>query len=169
MGKGKALLGKGGPAAYVLGGWVVNSVSIFQTGFPLQISQSTNNNSTFGYGSQRPNATGTTPVTSGSLESRLNDYINPAAFSTAAAGTFGNVGRTIDMRGPGQVNWDMSVFKNFSIKEKLKCQFRTEALNAMNTPLFYGPSTSFGSSSFGKITTQANFSRQLQLALRFSF
>lgn len=169
VGKGKALLGKGGPAAYVLGGWVINSVSIFQTGFPLQISQSTNNNSTFGYGSQRPNATGVSPVTSGSLESRLNDYINPAAFSTAAAGTFGNVGRTIDMRGPGQVNWDMSVFKNFSIKEKLKCQFRTEALNAMNTPLFYGPSTSFGSSTFGKITTQANFSRQLQLALRFSF
>jgi hypothetical protein len=39
----------------------------------------------------------------------------------------------------------------------------------MNTPLFYGPNVSFGSSAFGKITTQANFSRQLQLALRFSF
>jgi hypothetical protein len=144
-------------------------VSIFQTGFPLQISQSTNNNSTFGYSSQRPNATGTSPATSGSLEDRLNNYINSAAFSTAAAGTFGNLSRTIDMRGPGQVNWDMSVFKNFSVKEKLKAQFRAEALNAMNTPLFYGPNVSFGSSSFGKITTQANFSRQLQLALRFSF
>jgi hypothetical protein len=81
----------------------------------------------------------------------------------------GDVGRTIDMRGPGQVNWDMSVFKNFVVKEKLKAQFRAEALNAMNTPLFYGPNVSFGSSSFGKITTQANFSRQLQMALRFSF
>jgi len=39
----------------------------------------------------------------------------------------------------------------------------------MNTPLFYGPNVSFGSGPFGKITTQANFSRQLQLALRFSF
>jgi hypothetical protein len=169
VGKGKALLGNGGPLTYVLGGWVINSVSIFQTGFPLQISQATNNNSTFGYGSQRPNATGTSPVTSGSLEDRLGNYINGAAFSTAAAGTFGNISRTIDMRGPGQVNWDMSVFKNFSIKEKFKAQFRTEALNAMNTPLFYGPNVSFGSSSFGKITSQANFSRQLQLALRFSF
>jgi len=169
VGKGKALLGNGGPAAYVLGGWVINSVSIFQTGFPLQISQATNFNSGFGYGSQRPNATGTSPVTSGSLEQRLNSYINPAAFSNAPQFTFGDVGRTIDMRGPGQVNWDMSVFKNFVIKEKLKSQFRAEALNAMNTPLFYGPSTSFGSSSFGKITTQANFNRQLQLALRFSF
>ena len=169
IGKGKALLGNGGPLSYIVGGWVINSVSIFQTGFPLQISQSTNFNSGFGYGSQRPNATGVSPVTAGSLEQRLNGYINGAAFSAAPQFTFGDLGRTIDMRGPGQVNWDMSLFKNFSIKEKLKAQFRTEALNAMNTPLFYGPNTSFGSSSFGKITTQANFSRQLQLALRFSF
>ena len=167
--KEKRCLGGGGISSNILGGWIVNAVSIFQTGFPLQITQSTNYNSGFGYASQRPNATGVSPATSGSLESRLNDYINPAAFSRRPEFTFGNVGRTIDMRGPGQVNWDMSVFKNFSIKERLKSQFRTEALNAMNTPLFYGPSTSFGSSSFGKITSQANFSRQLQLALRFSF
>ena len=73
------------------------------------------------------------------------------------------------MRGPGQANWDMSVFKNFEFKERFKAQFRCEALNAMNTPLFYGPSVSFGSSTFGKITTQANFSRQLQMAIRLSF
>jgi hypothetical protein len=115
------------------------------------------------------NATGVSPITSGSLESRLGSYINPAAFSTAPQFTFGNLGRTLDMRGPGQANFDLSVFKNFTIKETFKGQFRCEALNAMNTPLFYGPNVSYGSSSFGKITTQANFSRQLQLALRFSF
>ena len=73
------------------------------------------------------------------------------------------------MRGPGQANWDASVFKNFVIMEKLKAQFRCEVFNATNTSLFYGPNVTYGSSSFGKITTQANFSRQLQLALRFSF
>ena len=169
FGKGKALVNHGGALNYVVGGWTANAVTIYQTGFPLMISQSTNFNSAFGYASQRPNATGTSPVTSGSLEQRLNNYINPAAFSTAPEFTFGNVGRTIDMRGPGQANWDLSVFKNVTIKETFKAQFRCEALNAMNTPLFYGPSTSFGSSTFGKITSQANFSRQLQLALRFSF
>ncbi len=169
FGKGKKFLDNGKMLNYLVGGWTANTVSIFQTGFPLQISQSTNYNSSFGYASQRPNATGVSPVTSGSLESRLNDYINPAAFSLAPEYTFGNVGRTIDMRGPGQVNWDASVFKDVIVKEKLKAQFRCEALNATNTPLFYGPSTSFGSSTFGKITSQANFSRQMQLALRFSF
>jgi hypothetical protein len=169
FGKGKGLLANGWVGKYVAGGWVVNAVSIYQTGFPLQITQATNYNSGFGYASQRPNATGVSPVTSGSLEQRLGSYINPAAFSTAPQFTFGNISRTLDMRGPGQANWDLSVFKNFEIKETLKAQFRAEALNAMNTPLFYGPNVSFGSSSFGKITTQANFSRQLQLALRFSF
>ena len=169
FGKGKMLLNHGGVVNYVVGGWSINTVSVFQTGFPLQITQATNFNSSFGYASQRPNATGVSPVTSGSLEDRLNGYINPAAFTNAPVATFGNLSRTLDMRGPGQANWDMSVFKNFVIKERVKAQFRTEALNAMNTPLFYGPNVSFGSTSFGKITSQANFSRQLQLALRFSF
>ena len=169
VGNGRMFMYGGGFKDYIFGGWVVNTVSIFQTGFPLQISQSTNYNSAFGYASQRPNATGVSPATSGSLETRLNDYTNPAAFSMAPEFTFGNVGRTTGMRGPGQVNWDMSIFKNFDFKENLKAQFRCEALNAMNTPLFYGPNVSYGSSTFGKITSQANFSRQLQLALRFTF
>jgi hypothetical protein len=170
FGRGKKLLGSANRAVdYVVGGWSFNTVGVMHTGFPLYIVQATNNNSIFGYGLQRPNATGANPGTSGSLEERLNNYINPAAFSTAAQGTFGNTSRTITLRGPGQVNFDASLFKNFSFTERFKGQFRLEALNATNTPLFYGPNFSFGSGSFGKITTQANFSRQLQMALRFSF
>jgi trimeric autotransporter adhesin len=169
FGTGKHYLTNGRVVNYIAGGWVMNAVSIFQTGFPLQITQATNYNSSFGYATQRPNATGVSPITTGSLEARLNDYINPAAFSTAPEYTFGNVGRTIDVRGPGQVNWDLGLFKNVLIKETVKAQFRFEALNATNTPLFYGPNVSYGSSTFGKITSQANFSRELQMALRFSF
>jgi hypothetical protein len=170
FGKGKPLLGGSGRLLdYVVGGWIVNTVSTFRTGFPLQISQSTNNDSAFGYASQRPSATGVSPETSGSLDARLNNYINPAAFVMSPAGTFGNISRTLSMRGPGQANLDASLFKNFAITECVRGQFRTEALNATNTPLFYGPNVSFGSGSFGHITSQANFSRQLQLALRFSF
>ena len=170
FGKSKAFLnGSGRLLNYAAGGWSLNTVSAFHGGFPLQITQSPNVNSVFGYGSLRPNATGTSPATSGSLEARLTDYINPAAFSAAAEGTFGNVARTITERGPGMANWDISLFKSFDITEKVHGQFRAEALNAFNTPLFYGPNVSFGSGSFGQITSQANFSRQLQLALRFTF
>jgi trimeric autotransporter adhesin len=169
FGKGKKFMGNSKAMDYAVGGWSVNAVSVYQSGFPVQITQSTNNNSVFGYASQRPNATGTSPVTSGSLEDRLSSYINAAAFTTAPRGTFGNISRALDMRGPGQANWDLSIFKSISITEKFKGQFRAEALNAFNTPMFAAPNTSFGSSSFGRITSQVNFSRMMQLGMRFFF
>ncbi len=169
FGKGKPFLNSNKLLDCAVGGWALNGVAIYESGFPLQIYQS-NLNSAYGYGMQRPNATGVAPATSGSLESRLYNYINPAAFSLAPAGTFGNVARTLPLRGPGMANWDASLFKSFAIGEKLKGQFRLEALNAFNTPLFASPSTNLSSpSTFGHITTQSNFARQLQLALRFAF
>ena len=169
FGKGKKMLSTSKAMDYVVGGWSLNAVSVYQSGFPLQITQSTNNNSVFGYASQRPTATGTSPVTSGSLTDRLGNYINAAAFTTTPRFAFGNLSRTLGMRGPGQANWDISVFKSFSIVEKVKGQFRAEALNAFNTPMFAAPNVSYGSGSFGKITSQVNFARMIQLGVRFYF
>jgi hypothetical protein len=135
----------------------------------LQISQTPDNNSLFGYDAQRPDATGVSAGTTGSLEQRLNGYINPAAFTEAPALTFGNAARTIALRGPGQANWDMSLFKNFKFAEKYNVQFRTALMNAFNTPLFNSPGTTYGSSSFGVISSQANFSRMVELGLRLFF
>jgi hypothetical protein len=168
VGKGRAILSGHRLLDYVVGGWSVNETTVWQSGMPLAITQSQNLNSAYGYG-QRPNATGVSPSTSGSLEERLNNYINPAAFSQAPQFTFGNLSRTITLRGPGIASTDMSLFKNIPIRERLKGQFRFEALNVFNTPQFASPSTSFGSGSFGKITSQTNLARELQMALRFSF
>lgn len=169
FGKGKAFLNKSKWVDYAVGGWQVNLINIYQSGFPLTIYQSSNNNSNLGTGVQRPNATGIDPSEPGSVESRLNGYINPAAFTTAAPYTFGNLARTIPYRGPGMKNWDISLFKNFAITEKFNAEFRAEALNAFNTPLFPNPNTKFGSSSFGTISSQVNFARMLQLGVRFYF
>ena len=147
----------------------MNAIGTFQTGFPLAISQSNNLNSVIGAQTQRPNATGVSPVTSGSLEDRLTNYINKDAFSQAPQFTFGNLSRTISMRGPGQANWDVSLFKDFKFKERVSAQFRAEALNVLNTPLFRAPNTQFGGSTFGTITQQANFPRYIQLGFRVSF
>ena len=106
--------------------------------YPLNVTQ-TNNNSVIGAAVQRPNATGVAPATSGSTEDRLNDWLNAAAFSSAPAYTFGNTSRFLNVRGLGLFNLDFSVFKTFSIKERVKAQFRTEALNATNTPYFSTP------------------------------
>ncbi len=175
FGKGRPFLGNANRwTDYLVGGWSINSSSVFNSGFPLQIRQNSNNNSIIYAASQRPNATGADPSAGGSKAQWIDGsggvyYLNPGAFSTAPALTFGNVSRTIGLRTLRQVNWDMSAFKTFAITERFKAQFRAEALNAMNTPMFRAPNTQFGNSSFGRITSQANFSRMLQLGMRVYF
>jgi hypothetical protein len=54
------------------------------------------------------------------------------------AGTFGTAGRNI-FRGVGLVNWDLSVTKNWSIRESFKAEFRAEFFNVLNHPNFATP------------------------------
>jgi len=170
FGKGKSFLGNSNKLMdELVGGWQINVVNLIQTGFPLTIVQDQNLNSVIGAGVMRPNATGVSPSTSGGLSTRLDSYINPAAFATAPQFTFGNVSRTIGLRSPGTINWDMSLIKSFSIYERFKGQFRAEAINAMNTPQFNGPNSNFGNANFGKITQQGNFPRYIQLGVRMTF
>jgi hypothetical protein len=116
----------------------------------------------------RPSASGTaSPRPDLSFAERLDGWINPAAFTQAPQFTFGNLSRTISLRGPGLANFDVSLFKTFDIGEKVKAQFRAEALNFTNTPLFNGPNTTFTNPQFGRINSQANFSRLVQLGVRF--
>jgi len=166
-GRGRHFLNNNPALDYLLGGWSLNGTGVYRSGFPLAFGQTQNLNGAYGFG-QRPNSTGAAPQTSGSLESRLNNYINPAAFAADTTEfTFGNLSRYIPMYGPGVAHWDMSLFKTVSFKEAFRVQFRAEALNAFNTPMFNGPNTTVGSGSFGLITSQADLSRQFQLCLRF--
>ena len=171
FGRNKKFLGNINRATDMLvGGWQINAVNVDSSGFPVIIYQNSNNNSAyFGGASQRPNATGTSPATSGDFGQRLSNWLNPAAFSAASALTYGNVSRTIPVKGPGMANWDISVFKSFVIYERFRAQFRAEGLNAFNTPYFRSPNGAFGGGSFGQVNSQGNFPRFIQLALRLSF
>lgn len=168
FGKGRRWMNGNRAADLLLGGWQFNSTMLYQSGFPLAISQS-NLNAVIGAANQRPNATGMSPSMPGSVEDRIDDYINKAAFVDAARFTFGNVARTIGYRSPGYKNWDSSLFKDFTIHERAKAQFRAESLNLFNSPQFRSPGTNVDSSSFGKITSQANLPRILQLGFRVYF
>ncbi|MBY0373458.1 MAG: carboxypeptidase regulatory-like domain-containing protein, partial [Bryobacteraceae bacterium] len=172
FGKGKKFFGSANRVMDLLvGGWSTNAVFVHNGGFPLMIRQNDNNNGVIFAASQRPNATGQAPFAGGELKDWVDGtgYLNRGAFSAAPALTFGNVSRSISTRGLAQVNWDMSLFKNFAITERFKAQFRAEALNAMNTPIFRAPNTAFGNAAFGRITAQANFARMYQLGLRLFF
>lgn len=151
---------------FIAGGWSLNAVSVMQSGYPLAITQP-NDNSVIGATYMRPNGTGLPSTVDKPFASRLDGWINPAAFSQAPQFTFGNTSRLIPLRGPGQINWDVSMFKTVNITERIKAQFRAEALNFTNTPMFNGPNTTFTSPQFGLISSQANFSRLIQLGIRF--
>jgi hypothetical protein len=168
FGKGKPFLHDNRLLDLFVGGWSANAFSVIQAGYPLSVTQP-NNNSVIGASYQRPNATGVAPATSGSTDSRIGGWLNPAAFSQAPLLAFGDTSRFLNVRGPGLFNWDVSAFKTFSIKERLRAQFRAEALNATNTAYFGTPNTTFTNSSFGLITSQINNPRLLQLGVRVSF
>ncbi len=168
FGKGKPYLHDNKVLNWVVGGWTIQGTGIVQTGFPLFVTQS-NLNAGIGGLNQRPNATGVSACYSGSPESRLGSYLNPAAFSAAPAYTFGNVSRDISCRSPGMANWDTGLFKDFSFKERFHAQFRAQAYNTLNTPLFATPITNFGSKTFGQVTYQANVPRELELGLHLAW
>jgi hypothetical protein len=73
------------------------------------------------------------------------------------------------MRQDGADNVDLSMIKDTAITERVKLQFRFEAFNAFNRPEFDPPNLSVTSSAFGKITTQPNLPRGIQMALRLAW
>jgi hypothetical protein len=107
-------------------------------------------------------------INSGANDSKLNNYINKAAWSKAPAGTVGNSGSNI-FRGPGQQNLDFSVFRTFPIRERANLQFRTEFFNITNHPNFGNPNVSLDSASFGQITAISSNARIVQFALKMLF
>ena len=117
--------------------------------------------------STMPNNNGTSGKLTGKVDQRLSAYFDRSVYSQPAAFTFGNLAsRVPDIRVDGVRNFDLSLFKDFRVVERVRVQFRAEFLNAFNTPRFGGPNTSVTSSSFGVISSQANAPRQIQFGLK---
>ncbi len=159
----------------VAGGWGLDGILTLQTGFPIALTTQNNNIHDEGGGSRPnynlaacPNGAGT----SGSRESRLNDWFNTACFTQPPTFTLGTVGRTIpNLRTDGIHNLDFALFKNFNLSPegRVFLQLRGEAFNLLNTPQFGTPGSSCpcnggSNGNFGVITSQANSPRLIQVA-----
>jgi hypothetical protein len=95
--------------------------------------------------------------------SALNDaYINPLAFAPVTTATFGTGGFN-QLRGPGNTNLDMSIFRTFRITERFKAQFRAEAMNATNTPHFANPGNNVSNMSLNPDGTIKNLGGFMQI------
>jgi hypothetical protein len=73
------------------------------------------------------------------------------------------------VQGPGEHNLDISINRQFQVRERFQAQLRGEFYNAFNTPQFSAPGTTVGSSSFGVITSSAVAPRLIQLGLKMRF
>ncbi len=165
---------KSGPTAVrgALGHWSLSGILILQSGLPFSVTDS--RSGTIYTHSGLAQCSGMDPNTSGSIESRLTSFINPAGFLPPPAlfdGTgYGDCGRNA-MRGPDQKNMDLAILRNFPLhREGMILTFRAEAFNLTNHPNFGQPTANLASpSTFGVISTTISNPRILQLALKFMF
>jgi hypothetical protein len=193
-----------------LGGWSISGVTTIQDGDPLTVVDSRAGLIYYGAGAP-PNASipfgssdgraelasatncnvygvcqSSIPLaTSGSNDSRLNDWINPAAFQAppciggtvqgscaTSGGSFGWGNSAVgSVSGPGQNNWDFSIIKNTPLTEGVTLQFRSEFYNVWNHPQFNPPNNNYEllGQGFGQITSSSVPPRVVQFALKFLF
>ena len=152
----------------IMGGWQVNGIVAFRSGvrYTLGVSgdiANTGNSNNAGY-YERLNVVGD-PNASDHSVSR---WFNTSAFTVPAQFTYGNPGRNT-MRADWGRNLDASVFRKFPIGERIRLEFRAEAFNLTNTPVYGAPVSNFSSPNFGRVLQVANTPRQLQFGLKLTF
>jgi hypothetical protein len=95
-------------------------------------------------------------------------WFDRSAFAPVTEVRFGNTGRNI-LRGPGVVRLDASLFRQFSLTERMNLQFRAEAFNLPNHAQFDNPGANVSGANFGSITSAPPSERQIRLGLRLGF
>ena len=156
-------------AAGVLGAlvndWTLTGVLTLQSGIPLAIAQTTNNNAFAGFGTQRPNLVGDPTLPAD--ERSVSRWFNTGAFAAAPQFTIGSSSRN-PVRGPSYRNLDIAVMRRVPLAAGKALELRGEVFNVTNTPPFGAPNTTVGAAAFGTITS-AGDPRVVQLALKFIF
>jgi hypothetical protein len=166
LGPGKKLA-KSGVAGAVLGGWQLNSVFSAYKGRPFTLTASGSTLNMPG-NEQTPDQVKSNVAKVGKVGDD-GAWFDTSAFARPTGVGFGDVGRNT-MRGPGVVNLDLSLFRDFKITERFNLQFRVESFNVSNTPHFSNPNGDINSSNFGTIqSTQSADAMGRSREFRFGF
>jgi hypothetical protein len=142
------------------------------------VSASTSNSNLLGNG-LLPNLTGTALGTSGDWPDRVASadhpsavWLNPAAFSTPAAGTWGSAPRVVtEVRTPMQSETDLSLQKTVNFNGGRSFQLKLEVVNLFNRVQLRGDqmTTTVGNAAFGRVVSQGGFMRMTQMMFRYSW
>jgi hypothetical protein len=153
-------------------GWSVAPIVSLQSGNPFNVVLSSTTITGVG-NTVRPNANGPVVTTGSAL---TNWFVNPTSAFALAGNNFGNIGRN-SVVGPDFKNFDLSVFKNTKVTERVSVEFHVDAFDLFNHPNYGQPGRVFTTtpSAFGTIsstrfpTGDSGSSRQLQMALKLKF
>jgi hypothetical protein len=182
----------------VFGGWKMTGITTFQTGFPINISDSGFTSLTcdglsfYGCpdnGNQVVGSVATLNARNSSFVSplggntRANYFFDPTSFTKIPACTYAPVTFALQngnvcgqygnagrnsLHGPGINNFDFSLQKDTKLTERTSFQMGIEAFNLFNHTQFGNPSGNLNSTNFGRITT-AGSGRLVQLRAKFNF
>jgi hypothetical protein len=152
----------------VAGNWQLTGVFSAQTGPPLTLYAGKDQSQT-GIGSDRGVVMSQQTSRSGPCVNTAPcvSFLDPTAFALPAIGQFGNLGKGA-FYGPGLINLDAGLFKNFPVTERWRLQFRGEFFNTFNHTNFLNPVTTVSGAGFGNLLS-ANDPRIVQLALKVFF
>lgn len=142
-----------------LGGWQYSDITTIQSGFNLDPGLSTSNPGL----ATRPDRVASTitgPKT-------VQEWFNTGAFGAPPPGYFGNAAPG-SIVGPGTIDFDMALYKDFHFAERHTIEFRAELFNIFNHTNFSGISTGFGSGNYGQVTSALD-PRIVEFALRYQF
>jgi hypothetical protein len=160
FGKGKRWVSSGF-ASYVVGGWKLGAIVSVYSGLPFNVEASGANINTSGQ-QQMANLVGGYHVLH--HIGTGHQWFDPSAFAQPAGCpktgacpleygvTMGNVGRNA-YYGPGYIQNNVSLFKTFPIRENIGFEFRADAFQLSNTPQFNSPNSTYGSTTFGQVTS----------------
>jgi hypothetical protein len=163
-----------GPMRLVIEGWQFNGILSLYTGLPFSV-QSATNTLNIGSGSRASFIGPGNGALPGDQQS-IQRWFNVAAFAPPPPLQFGNAGRNI-LRGPGTAQLDLSIFKNYRLRDHSNAmlQIRAEVFNLTNRAQFNNPAATIGAPGAGTITsagspaTLQRLSREVQLALKLYF
>jgi hypothetical protein len=152
FGKGKQWA-TSGFASKLLGGWQTNGIFTAMTGLPFTVTASGTSLNVPGTTQFADQVLPNVAILGGTGPNAV--WFDPNAFRPVTQVRLGNAGRN-SLRGPGLVNLDFGLFRDFPLREKLHMQFRAEAFNFTNTPHWGLPAANVSSATFRADGTISN-------------
>ncbi len=163
FGKGKKWA-QSGAAMWILGGWQFQGLVSLMTGNWITPGVAGILNAPGN--SDRPNFVSPVKYLGGAGPGQK--FFDPASFTIPAQNTLGNAGRNIIV-GPGVVNLDAALHREFRVREGMSLALRVESFNFSNTPHYSNPNTNRNSPQFGEINGAEQDQRQYQIGLTLRF